>query len=108
MKQKTIEHTKKKPVKLYFSTRHLTLKTQDKHNINHSLNVVLKMCVLTCDLNVDGSVRSQVCLGRRFQSVGAAMKKALSPGVLLGPEWWRRQEVGIREAEADDYGGLCG
>lgn len=40
-----------------------------------------------------------MCLAREFQREGVAMEKALSPGLVLGPEWWR-QEVGIKGAES--------
>lgn len=38
-----------------------------KQNINPTLEAVLKRWVLRCDLNVDVSVQSQMCLGREFK-----------------------------------------
>lgn len=51
------------------------------------------------DLNMSRSVKSGMYIGREFQREGAVMVKALvSPGTVLGPEWWGR-EVCVGGAE---------
>lgn len=49
-----------------------------KQDINPTFKVVLKGWIFTCNLNVDMSVESQMCLRRKFQRVGAAVEKTLS------------------------------
>ena len=43
-------------------------------------------------------MQSQVCLRREFQREGAATEGSVTPGLVLGPGWWR-QEVGIKGVE---------